>query len=284
MKRLPVIALALAALAVPRNATGALFFVFDEPSAAANDRAMVRAGGTPANFQLRDRTKPFQRPVRLYLVRKEVAAQVHSRFDSRLNFVGSIVLGSNGQGLLSFSVPPLDPGTYTVAYWCPGCARYSRGRTFYVQDPEQFVEPYRSQALVRVEATEACPVTVPNGRKPPGQPRRVTWHGNGLLWAAWLNREGVYAVPRDRVGPEGSIGAKLYWATSPPSRAPAITGERLDAPAPPLRMLGANMGSFATAVNPSWATPVVFSTPGCWRVTARVRDVSLTYVVDVRVQ
>jgi hypothetical protein len=284
MKQVAVIALALAALAVPANAKAALFFLYDQPSAAPNDRVTVRAGGTPKNFGQRQRVKPFQRPVRLYLVRTEVAAQVRSRFDTRLSFVGSVVLVKNGRGLLKFSVPPLDPGMYTIAYWCPGCAPYSGGRTFYVQDPGQFVEPYRSQALLRVETTESCPVTIPNGSNPPRQPRIVTWHGNGLLWAAWLNPDGIYTVPPDQVGPDGSIGAKLYWVTSPPRSAPAISGQRLDAPAPPLQMLGANMGSFSGAANPSWATAVVFPTPGCWRVTARMKDVSLTYAVDVRVR
>jgi hypothetical protein len=284
MKWLAQIALTLAALAVPANAKAALFFLFDQPSAAPNDQVTVRAGGTPRNFELSQRVKPFQRPVRLYLLQEELAAQVRSRFDSRLSFVGSAVLGKNGRGLLKLSVPPLDPGTYTIAYWCPACARFSRGRTFFVQDSDQFIERYRSQALLRVGTAQSCPATVPNGSKPPRQPRSVTWHGNGLLWAAWLNPDGVYAVPLDQVGPDGSIGTKLYWATSPPRRAPAISGRRLDAPAPPLRVLGANMGSFSSAVNPSWATPVVFPTPGCWRVTARVNDVSLTYAVDVRVR
>jgi hypothetical protein len=150
MKRLAVIGFALAALAVPANAEAALFFLFDQPNAAPNDRLTVRAGGTPSNFKLNQRKKPFQRPVRLYLVRTAVAAEVRSRFDPRLSFVGSVVLGRNARGLLKFSLPPLDPGTYTIAYWCPGCARYSHGRTFYVQDPEQFVEPYRSQALLQL--------------------------------------------------------------------------------------------------------------------------------------
>jgi hypothetical protein len=153
-----------------------------------------------------------------------------------------------------------------------------------VQDPELFVEPYRSRALLEVKATDSCPVTVPNGSKPPGQPRNVSWHGNGLLWAAWLNPDGIFSVPPERINPDGSIATKLYWVTSPPGRAPAISGRRLDAPAPPLRMLGANMGSFSGANNPSWATPVVFPTPGCSRVTARVRDLSLAYVVDVVVR
>lgn len=283
MKGLAVIALALAALAVPANAQAALFFLFGRPTAAPNDRVTVRMGGTPAGFTLRQRVRPFGRPIRLYLVPNALVDDVHSRFDARLRFVGVLVPDRLGRGVLTLSVPPLDQDDYTVAAWCPGCARYSRGRTFYVQDPEQFVEPYRSQALLRVETTNSCPVTVPNGSKPPGQPRNVTWHGNGLLWAAWLSRDGIYRVPPERVNPDGSIGTKLYWATSPPRRAPVISGQRLDAPAPPFRVLGANMGSFSGALNPSWATPVVFLTPGCWRVTARVLDVTLTYAVDVLV-
>jgi hypothetical protein len=284
MKRLAVIVLALAALAVPANADAALFFVFDQSTAAPNERLTVRAGGTPNDFKLSQRKRPFQRPVRLYLVAAGAAAEVRSRFDSRLRFVGSVVLGREGRGLLRVSVPPLDPGTYTIAYWCPGCARYSRGRTFYVQDPEQFVEPYRSQALLQVETTESCPVTVPNRSQPPGQPRNATWHGNGMLWAAWLRPDGIWAVPPEQVNPDGSIATKLYWSTSPPTVAPVVSGERLDRTAPPLRMLGANMGSFSGALKPSWATPVVFPTPGCWRVTARVRDVTLTYAVDIVVR
>jgi hypothetical protein len=68
---------------------------------------------------MNQRKKPFQRPVRLYLVRTAVAAQMRSRFDSRLSFVGSVALGRNGRGLLKLSIPPLDPGTYTITYWCP---------------------------------------------------------------------------------------------------------------------------------------------------------------------
>src|SRR5437870_10094048 len=100
MKRLAVMVLALAALAVSANAGAALFFLFDQPSAAPNDRLTVRAGGTPSNFKLNQRQKPFQPPVRLYLVRTELAAHVRSRFDSRLTFVGSVVLGRNVRGLL----------------------------------------------------------------------------------------------------------------------------------------------------------------------------------------
>jgi hypothetical protein len=81
--------------------------------------------------------------------------------------------------------------------------------------------------------------------------------------------------------PDGSIFDKLLWATTPPDRRPSLTGERLDAPAAPLRVLGVHEGSSSNASKPSWATAVLFPTAGCWRLTGRVGDVSLTQVIDV---
>jgi hypothetical protein len=198
MKRLALVAVVLVALGAPANAGAALFFLFDRPDAAPNDRVTVRTGGTPKAFMLSRRVKPFQRPIRLYLIRNDVAAGVRSRLDSRLNFVGSIVPDKNVRGVLTFSVPPLDAGEYTLAYWCPACAAYSRGRTFFVHDPDQWVPRYRSQALLRVATSEGCPVTLLNRNRPPGQPRSVSWYGNGLLWAG-LSPNGVYSVSPGRV-------------------------------------------------------------------------------------
>jgi hypothetical protein len=70
----------------------------------------------------------------------------------------------------------------------------------------------------------------------------------------------------------------------PPWKPPTISGERLDAAASPLQVFGANEASFSNATNPSFMTPVTFPAAGCWRLRAHVRDVSLTYVVDVVVQ
>jgi hypothetical protein len=280
MKRLALVAVSLVALAAPMKAGAASFFLFDRRDAAPNDRVTVRTGGTPERFTLSHRVKPFQRPIRLYLVRHDVAAQVRSRLDSRLHFVGSIVPDKNGRGLLTFSVPPLDAGAYTIAYWCRACPAHSRGRTFFVQQPDKWIPRYRSQALLRVATTEACPVTLPNGNRPPGQPRNVPWYGSGLLWAG-LASTGIYAVSPDSVGDDGSIFNKLLWVTTPPWQKPTISGERLDAPSPPLRVLRVNTGSFSGAANPSHMSPVTFPAAGCWRVRARVADVSLTYVVNV---
>ena len=190
MQRLALIAVVLVALAAPANARAALFFLLDQPSAAPNDRVTVRTGTTARDFQLGRQVKPLQRPVRLYLVQAELAPEVHSRFDPRLHFVGSVTPDRNGRGLQTFSVPPLDSRTYTLAYWCPGCAASSRGRTFFVQRPDQFAQRYRSRTLLRIDTTQACPVTLPNSNRPPGQPPNLAWYGNGLLWAG-LKADGV---------------------------------------------------------------------------------------------
>ena len=283
MQRLALIAVVLVALVAPANARAALFFLLDQPSASPNDRVTVRTGATSTDFELRRQVKPLQRPVRLYLVRTELAAEVHSRFDPRLHFIGSVTPDRNGRGVQTFSVPPLDSATYTLAYWCPGCAASSRAPTFVLQHPGQFVQRYRSQTLLRISTTQACPVTLPNANRPAGQPRSVSWYGNGLLWAG-LKADGISAVPHDRVAADGSVGDKLLWVTTPPWSVPTISGERLDAPAPTLRVLGVNQGSFASADKPSFMSPVSFPSAGCWRLRARVGDVSLSYVVDVVVR
>jgi hypothetical protein len=104
-----------------------------------------------------------------------------------------------------------------------------------------------------------------------------------VLWGL-LRPDGVNSVSPDRVGPDGSIFDKLIWATSSASRAPAVSGERIDSSSPPLRVLTVRKGSFSGATRPSWATAVVFPAAGCWRLRARVADVSLTYVVNVVVR
>jgi hypothetical protein len=283
MQRFALVAVALVALSAPANARATVGFLFDVPSAQANERVTVRTVGTPADFDATQRVKPLQRPIRLYLVGMDVAAEVRSRLDPRLDFIGTFVPDKNGQGVSTFSVPPLDPESYALAYWCPGCATAGRGRTFVVQQPEQLLRRYRSQALLHIDTTQACPVTLPNANRPPGQPRSVSWYGNGLMWAG-VHAQGTSTVPQDRVGADGSIGDKLLWVTTPPWRKPTISGERLDTPALPLRVLGVNQGSFSNAEKPSFMSAVTFPTAGCWRLKARVGDLSLSYVVDLVVR
>ena len=229
----------------------------------------MRTGGTPENFAASRRVKPFQRPMRLYLVRNELAAQVHSRLDRRLTFVGSIVPDKNLRGLLTFSVPPLDAGTYTLAYWCPACATYSRGETFFVQRPEQFVPRYRPQALPERRGDRVLPRHAAEREPAAGtaSPRPLVRERVPLRRCGGGRCANAFE-PGD-VDADGAIGDKLLWVTTPAWQRPTLSGERLDAPAPPLRVLGMNQGSFSSAANPSYMSPVKFRVAGCWRLRLR---------------
>ena len=267
---------AVAAAATPGTARGALFLLLSPASGVPGDRVTVRTGGTPLGFTPAARAKPLQLPIRLYLVKHSVAPRVASRFDRRLEFVGALVPDRNGRGMLTFAVPPLAPGAYGLAYWCPGCAAYSRGRTFWVQRVDRSIATrYRPLMLLRVTASAAargCRVTVPNGPE-----RRL---GNGFL-SVWLPPGGVLSRGPE---PDGSIFDKLGWL---PTRIDGersvltVHGRRLDARSRPLRVLAVNWG-YSSNGRGSWASAVLFPSEGCWRVTGRVRDITLSYVIEVR--
>jgi hypothetical protein len=137
-----------------RPATGdaALFFIFRPSSAHIGDTVVVRTGGTPRSFTLSDRARPLLDPIRLYLVRNEVADQVRSRRDFRLVSIGTLVPDKNGRGILSFRVPDLRPGRYAAVASCPDCARFSSGRTFFALkvDQQNVVPRYRRLLVLQV--------------------------------------------------------------------------------------------------------------------------------------
>lgn len=226
----------------------------------------MRLAGTPVRFTTAQRKRPLGRPIRIYLVPTDVAADVRTRTDPRIHFVGRLLPDRNARGLLAFRAPPLDSGAYAVAAWCPGCAPQSAGRTFFVLAPAEG-DSYRDRISLRLElpsATETCPVT----RGP---------YGNGLLSTAVPDANGVLVAAREQ---DGTLFQKLGWL---PHRGLTgqleVRGERLDRPGE-LHVLGAFWGHSSTGRG-SWMSPVEFPSLGCWRITGRVGDVSLTYVVQV---
>ncbi|CAN5205415.1 hypothetical protein BH09ACT13_BH09ACT13_07440 [soil metagenome] len=283
------LASAVAAVAIAPSAYAALFFLFKPTSAAPGERVTVRLGGTPAGFTLADRKKPFKRAIRLYLVPNRIAGDVRSRFDPRLHFVGRLVPDKNSRGLLTFTVPPVDTDDYAVAAWCLECARYSFGRTFFTL-PVPTTSRYRDLMHLRVTlppATDGCPVTIPNGAgPPPGLAASPSWHGNGFLWTG-LQSDGVFVPSSGNAtwpgDPAGSIGTKLFWFAAHEDGLFTLSGRRLDSPSsPPLVVHRVNRGTLTGFRGTgTWATPVTFPSGGCWRLTARVSDITLSYVVKV---
>lgn len=129
----------------------------------------------------------------------------------------------------------------------------------------------------------ACPVTEPNGRRPPN-PERVAGgqgpggYGNEAIWTnVWMWGEGEVAVPATHVAPSGAFGPmKWSWYQYGPGLL-KIDGRRLDGPAPPLETT-VPAGYGGQGFHP---TGLIFPTGGCWEVTGRVGEASLTFVTRV---
>ncbi|HWQ22500.1 MAG TPA: hypothetical protein VNK94_00165 [Gaiellaceae bacterium] len=258
-----------AAAAVASSASAAFFFLFTPTSARPGDEVVVRTGGTPEGFTPAQREPPLQRPLRLYLVPSWLAGAVRSPADRRIHFVGVLVPDRQGRGLLSFQLPPVASGDYTMARWCRTC---SSGITFFVTPggPGSGL-PEADRTLLRVDmpsARDRCPATIP--RDPRGR------YGNGLL-STRLGRSGYLLARRE---PDGTLFQKLSWVPRTGlTGLLAVRGERLDAPGR-MRVLAVSWG-FSSNGRGSWASAVTFPSEGCWLIGARVGDVALSYVASV---
>ncbi len=122
-----------------------------------------------------------------------------------------------------------------------------------------------------------CRVTLPNGRTPPGVRRGSLFHGNGLLFTL-LSPRGVTVVRKQFIRPNGAISIKFPWWANGPMGQMRLTARRLDGSSPSARGSanpGWPDGFEGTAF---WASSIVFPSRGCWRVTARVGQASLSFV------
>ena len=129
------------------------------------------------------------------------------------------------------------------------------------------------------QVDSACEVTMPNwvgigGDSVPGV------HGNGRLQVGlWL--DGITFIGADSRGSafvtsDGELGTYFSWRRDVEGPL-ALSGRRLDGPAPPMR-------SFIHDPNQTdgfLRTSVMFPAAGCWEVTGRVGQASLTFVTQV---
>jgi hypothetical protein len=103
-------------------------------------------------------------------------------------------------------------------------------------------------------------------------------YGNGLMSVGQWRDGTVIFRPGGPgfVTSDGGLGMKFGWRRGVRGRL-IVTGRRLDAPALPLRArVPQGYGDFGFQ-----STYLIFSTPGCWEVTGRVGDTSLTFVTNV---
>jgi hypothetical protein len=102
-----------------------------------------------------------------------------------------------------------------------------------------------------------------------------TFHGNGAL-GLFLPRDGVLRARNA----DGTLFEKMIWAAvGPGGRKLFVRYERLDSSEPPLNAetIAGQLGGY---LGPSWASRMYLKV-GCWKVTGRVDDISLAFVVQV---
>jgi hypothetical protein len=203
-----------------------------------------------------------QREVRIYLVPASVAAAtVRSRFDSRLSFIGTVRTSRHAR--LVFTVPPLEAGSYALAYWCRGCL--TRGMAIGVQ--------HSPNLHVLAPVGEGCPTTKPNGKAPSARPwEGFQWHGNGALWT-WLRPDGLLVT--NALGGDKKIWVGKGWD----SGSLRVRYQMIRPPSAPITATVVS-GTLSGYNGPSWASRISFQ-PGCWQITGRLGDASLSFVVQV---
>jgi len=108
----------------------------------------------------------------------------------------------------------------------------------------------------------------------PGSTHDPSLYGNGKLWTV-LPLDGTLILRRER---DGSIGGKFPWWRAVPGNL-TIAGRRLDGEGTIWSNVPAGYG-----VTGFQSTAIFFSGEGCWEITGRVPDASLTFVVDVKVK
>jgi hypothetical protein len=121
-----------------------------------------------------------------------------------------------------------------------------------------------------------CPVTEPNGSLPPNETVPSSEYlGNSQLWTSLWPDGKVMMEPYNHEA-DGSFSMKWGWVravTGPLT----IEGHRLDADAEPLHAdIPDGYGDTGFQVS-----ALIFPTTGCWEVTGRVGDASLTFVTEV---
>jgi hypothetical protein len=130
--------------------------------------------------------------------------------------------------------------------------------------------PCADQTQSTAPKSTACSVTLP----PSGGER----YGNDALQAGlWPGGKVIFKPGGPgAVLADGALSMKFWWWRLRPGHL-TFQGRRLDAPAPPLRASVPD-GYGDTGFQ---ATALIFPTVGCWEVTGRLGDDSLTFVTLV---
>jgi hypothetical protein len=120
-------------------------------------------------------------------------------------------------------------------------------------------------------------VTIPAGVESGGRHDPYHHGDSDLSVALWSN--GIVLFHQGGHGfrtRDGGLGTKFGWRRGVTGKL-KITGRRLDAAAPPLR---AHI-PFGYGERGFQSTYIIFPTTGCWEVTGKAAEASLTFVTQV---
>jgi hypothetical protein len=137
-------------------------------------------------------------------------------------------------------------------------------------------------AVCPVTVLQEPPFTAPAPYSPDSPFPSNFWYGSNSLWTD-LPKDGVwYALPHN---PEGYTQKIFWWRegyiwNEEPEPDLRVTGERLDAPAPPLIASWAT-NAYADDIGSAMLVGVDFPALGCWKITGTYADAELSFVVWV---
>ena len=181
-----------------------------------------------------------------------------------------------------------------------GCAPKAAAQPAEVRALENPTSTALPEPSVTVEITESeivphdppasCPVTLPQeplfiAPEPysPNAPFEYAfWFGSVSLWTL-LPKDGIwFGLPHN---PEGHTQKVFWWRdgyiwNEEPQPDLIVTGERLDAAAPPLVVSRAT-NAYAGDIGSAMLVGVDFPTLGCWKITGQYQQAELSFVVWV---
>jgi hypothetical protein len=146
------------------------------------------------------------------------------------------------------------------------------------------------ESLKTSAVRETCPVTKPAMQPfvpPPPYPAKLSrgqfWFGTDRLWTA-LPETGAWIGLGHYTPSDPTFRQKLpFWRQGLDAHIASeakltVSGRRTDSLAPPLQTDGPGTPSW-TADDEFFMTGINFPTTGCWEITGRYEDVTLTFVV-----
>jgi hypothetical protein len=172
---------------------------------------------------------------------------------------------------------------------CAGSAAAEADEAAPTSTPEK-VQSTATPEVVSKNPPASCPVTVPQDPAfiPPVPYdslgfKGYFWFGSNSLWTS-LPQDGVwFGLPHN---PEGYTQKVFWWRdgyvwNEEPEPNLIVTGERLDAEAPPLNVSRAT-NAYASDIGSAMLVGVDFPTFGCWKITGKYNDqTELSFVVRV---